>query len=122
MKRQPVILYIDHNADSCQIVEFLMSRIGFRVISSSNVPDALTHARATSFSMIISEYNLRDFDALQMCTAIKEFDPHVPIVFYSVESRKEHRERAISGGARAYLVKPNDLENIESIVLNLALA
>jgi DNA-binding NtrC family response regulator len=122
MKRQPVILYIDHNADACQIVEILMSRIGFRVVSSSNVPDALAHARETSFSMIISEYHLRDFDAMQMCLAIKEFDPFVPIVFYSVEARKEHRERAINGGAHAFLVKPNDLENIETTVLNLALA
>jgi DNA-binding response OmpR family regulator len=121
MKRQPIILCIDSDSDACEIMEILMSRIGFQVISSHSVHDAIKHARNTPFSIIISEYLLRDVDALQMCLAIKEFDPHVPIVFYSAESRKEHKERGINAGAHAYLVKPNDLENIEQTVLNLAL-
>jgi DNA-binding response OmpR family regulator len=122
MKRQPVILYIDHNTDSCEIVEILMQQIGFKVISSQTAQDALLLARNNSFSMIISEYLLQDVDALQMCLDIKSFDPHVPIVFYSAEARHEHKARGINAGANAYLVKPNDLENIERTVLDLALA
>ena len=98
-----------------------MQQIGFKVISSQSAQDAINLARDTSFSMIISEYLLRDVDALQMCLDIKSFDPHVPIVFYSAEAREEHRTRGISAGAHAYLVKPNDLGNIEKTVLNLAL-
>jgi DNA-binding response OmpR family regulator len=98
-----------------------MQQIGFKVISSQSAQDAVHLARQTPFSVIISEYLLRDVDALQMCLAIKKFDPHVPIVFYSAEARHEHKARGISAGANAYLVKPNDLENIEKTVLDLAL-
>lgn len=122
MKRQPLILFIDADADACEIMEILMRRIGFQVISSRSANDAVELARDNSFSMIISEYLLRDADPFQICTAIKEFDPQVPIVFYSAESRNEHRERGMSAGATAYLVKPNDLEIIEKTVLDLALA
>jgi DNA-binding response OmpR family regulator len=121
-KRQPLILFIDSDADACEIMELLMRRIGFRVISSRNASEALRLAENNSFSIIISEYLLRDSDALQMCNRIKALDPHVPIVFYSAESRREHRQRGIKAGATAYLVKPNDLESIEQTVLDLALA
>jgi two-component system, OmpR family, response regulator len=122
MKRQPLILCIDSDADACEIMEILMRRIGFQVISSQNASEALKLAQNNSFSMIISEYLLRDIDAQQMLLQIKEVDPHVPVVFYSAESRREHRQRGINAGAHAYLVKPNDLENIEKTVLDLALA
>ena len=121
MKRQPIILCIDSDADSCEIMEILMSRIGFQVIASHDAEHAIGLARQNAFSVIISEYLLHDRDAQEMCAAIKSFDPHVPIVFYSAESRREHRQRGINAGAHAFLVKPNDLENIEKTVIDLAL-
>lgn len=121
MKKLPTILCIDSDADSCEIMEILMERAGFEVISKQTGLDALDFARNNNFSVIISEYLLSDIDALQLCMQIKEIAPNVPIVFYSLESRNEHRQRGLSAGAKAYLVKPNDLERIEKTVLDLAL-
>ena len=121
MTKLPTILCIDSDADSCEIMEILMSRVGFEVVTKQSGRDALDHARNNSFSVIISEYLLSDIDALQLCMQIKEIHPDVPIVFYSLESRNEHRQRGLSAGAKAFLVKPNDLERIEKTVLDLAL-
>lgn len=121
MKKLPTILCIDSDADSCEIMEILMSRVGFEVITKQSGVDALDLARSNSFSVIISEYLLSDIDALQLCMKMKEIHPDVPIVFYSLESRNEHRQKGLSAGAKAFLVKPNDLERIEKTVLDLAL-
>jgi two-component system response regulator PilR (NtrC family) len=121
MKRQPLILCIDSNADACEIMQILMERIGFQVVTSHNAQDALKLAQNNNFSVIISEYLLADADALHLCSEIKRLDPHVPIVFYSTESRTEHQARGLSAGANAFLVKPNDLDHIEKTVQELAL-
>lgn len=121
MKRSPQILCIDSDKDSCEILQILMQQIGFEVVYSHTAEDALDIARETYFSVIISEYLLHDADAAQLCTEIKKIDPLVPIVFYSIESRREHREKGLKAGAHAYLVKPSDIDHIEKTVQQLAL-
>lgn len=121
MKRQPLILCIDSNADACEILEILMNRAGFQVVSKHRAEDGLQAVRETPFSIIISEYLLTDKNGLDLLPEIKKFDPEVPVVFYSTEARNEHKERGLSAGAKAFLVKPNDLGNIEKTVLDLAL-
>lgn len=121
MKRSPLILCIDSNTEACEILETLMRFRGFEVISKQTGLDALQLARTTQFSAIVSEYLLGDIDALDLCLEIKKLDPAVPIVFYSTESRNEHRERVLSGGAEAFLVKPNDLDNIEKTLIDVVL-
>lgn len=121
MRRLPLILCIDRNTDACEILETLMKFQGFEVVSKHTGLDALHLARTTLFSAIISEYLLEDIDALDLCMEIKKFDPDVPIVFYTTESRNEHRQRVLSFGAKAFLVKPNDLENVEKTLLEVAI-
>lgn len=121
MSQLPTILCIDSDADACEIIEILIGRAGFQVVSKQNGLEALDFIRNNNFSAIITEYLLSDIDASQLCLQIKEIDPHVPIVFYSLESRNEHKNRGMTAGAKAFLVKPNDLESIEKTVRELAL-
>ncbi len=121
MQNLPQILYIDSNTDACEILEILMRRQGFEVICRKSAAEALNVARNTSFSAVVSEYILSDIDALELCLELKKINPDTPIVFYSTEARTEHKERGLSAGAKAYLVKPNDLESIEKTILEFAL-
>lgn len=121
MQNLPQILYIDDNADSCEILEFLMRRQGFEVVCRQSAEEALNVARDNSFSAIVSEYVLSDLDALDLCVELKKINPNTPIVFYSTEARREHKERGLKAGAKAYLIKPNDLESIEETIIDIVL-
>lgn len=121
MKREPRILYVDGCVDACEIFTILMKQAGFEVISSHTAADAVVVASKTPFSLIISEYLLVDDDALNVLTKLKAADPIVPVVYYSTESRTEHRDRALGAGAAGFFVKPTDMEVLENTVKNLAL-
>lgn len=120
MRNLMQVLYIDGNTDACEILELLMLRQGVMVTSRHSATEALDVARTISFSAIVSEYILSDIDALELCLELKKISPKTPIVFFSTESRAEHKERGLSAGASAFLVKPNDLEFIEQTILELA--
>jgi two-component system, NarL family, sensor histidine kinase BarA len=47
-----------------------------------------------------------------ICKAIREFDAHTPILFYSAHAMEKEREEVIKAGAQDYLIKPNDLFNV----------
>ena len=121
MQNLPLILHIDGNTDTCEILEILMRRQGFEVVSRQSAADALDDARSKSFSAVVSEYILSDIDAIELCSELKKINPDTPIVFYSIEARNEHKQRGLLAGAKAYLIKPNDLESIEKIILDVAL-
>ena len=120
MEQNPLILCIDR-AESCEIMEILFRRIGFNVISIQSAKDALRLSLQHHFAAVVSEYLLDDFSGAELCSELKKQKPELPVIFYSAESRNEHKERGLSAGAKAFLVKPNDINHIEKTVLDYAL-
>jgi CheY-like chemotaxis protein len=121
MEQRRLILCIDQ-IESCEIMEILFRRIGFQVMSLQSAKDALQLAHQHSFSAVVSEYLLDDISGEEFCSELKKQKPDLPLIFFSAESREEYKERMLSAGANAYLVKPNDLDQIEMTVMSYALA
>lgn len=120
MEQRRLILCLDQ-AESCEIMEILFRRVGFEVMSLQSAREALQIARQHYFSAVVSEYLLDDFSGEQFCSELKKHKPELPLIFYSAESRNQYKERGLSAGAKAFLVKPNDIDHIEKTVINYAL-
>jgi DNA-binding response OmpR family regulator len=54
-----------------------------------------------------------------LCRAIREFDPHAPILFYSACGYARDVREGIRAGAQAYLVKPVRLDELRRMVAQL---
>ena len=121
MEQRRLILCIDQ-IESCEIMEILFSRHGFQVMSLQSAKDALLLARQHSFAAVVAEYLLDEISGEEFCLELKKHKPELPLIFYSAESRNEYKERVLSAGATAYLVKPDDIHHIEKTVMDLALA
>lgn len=121
MEHKRLILCIDR-IEACEIMEILFRHAGFQVMSLQSAKDALELAQQHYFSAVVSEYLLDGISGEEFCLELKKNKPELPVIFYSAESRSEHKARGLSAGANAYLVKPNDLNDIEKTVINHALA
>jgi len=121
VEQKRLILCIDQ-VDSCEIMEILFRRVGYQVMSLQSAKDALLLARQHDFSAVVSEYLLNEFTGEEFCLELKKHKPELPLIFYSAESRNEYKERGLSAGAQAFLVKPNDINHIEQTVIGYALA
>jgi two-component system, LytTR family, response regulator AlgR len=62
---------------------------------------------------------LPDGSGIGLCRAIREFDPHTPILFYSAAAYERDIQEALRSGAQAYLVKPVKPEDLEQAVAKL---
>src|SRR5262245_51217251 len=117
MEQKRLILCIDQ-VEACEIMEILFCRVGFQVMSLQSARDALVLAQQHYFSAVVTEYLLDDFSGEDFCLELRKHHPELPLIFYSAESRNEHKERGLSAGAKAFLVKPNDINHIEQTVLD----
>jgi DNA-binding response OmpR family regulator len=63
-------------------------------------------ARQGGFDLYILDNWLPDNSGVELCRAIREFDAHTPILFYSAAAYAKDIQEGLRAGAQAYLVKP----------------
>src|SRR5205085_6682066 len=59
---------------------------------------------------------LRYGDGIELCRRLRAFDPNTPVVFCTGTSEETVREKALSAGAQAYLVKPINYLTLQEVV------
>jgi DNA-binding response OmpR family regulator len=80
---------------------------GYRVTVATTAFDAIRHTNQSPFDAYILEFWLPDWAGAPLCRHIREKDPNVPIIFYTIAG-SEYAGRALRAGAMAYLQAPID--------------
>lgn len=84
-----------------------------------NGEDGLCKFKEFRPDIVISDIEMPKMDGLKMCAAIKEISPDTPIIFTTAFSEPEQLAAANKLGAFAYLVKPIDYDELESVLAAL---
>ena len=109
------ILCVDDDRDTCQMLIQLLAHQNFEAQAIMNVEEALTLAQRQSFNFYILDARFPDGKGLSLCSQIRQFDPHTPIVVYSGSVYDSDREDAERAGATAFVPKPDVELLIETI-------
>ena len=114
----PSILYVDDNADSREVISLMLNIADnkYDVTAVDRAEKAINLIERQNYDLYILDYRLPEIDGIELCRRIRKIDTVTPILFYSGAAYKAERERAIEAGANAYLVKPNDLDNLTDTV------
>ncbi len=117
----PSILYVDDNADSREVISLMLNIAddNYEVTTVDRADKAISLISGRNYDLYILDYRLPELDGIELCRRIRAFDAVTPIIFYSGAAFKAEREQAIAAGATAYLVKPNDLDNLTDTVKSL---
>ena len=113
------VFVCDDNADTRELITFAFQLKGYEVISCDNLEECLSEARAKNFQAIILDNRFGQTSSLEVCKEIRSFDSEIPIIFFSGEVRESEIDKALTAGANAYLIKPNDFEKLVSTTLGL---
>lgn len=119
MTQKNIILCIDDDFDTIKTLEVMFKLEGFSLTSSTTLEKGLRYARQGNFNAIIMDYKLLDCTGAELCKEIREFDSMIPIIFFTASALARDREKCLEAGAQAYLVKPNDIDRITDIVMQL---
>ena len=84
----------------------------YEIVVAPNAYEAIRSMHARAFDAYITDFWLPDWAGPQLCRAIREVDPHCPIIFWSAAEADQNRQRAMRAGASAYYSKHSDGENL----------
>jgi PAS domain S-box-containing protein len=103
------VLIVDDNSNNLYILETLLKRSGFEVVSAENGKDALDKARLNPPDLIVTDILMPVMDGYALCREWKSDDAlkHIPFVFYTATYTEPKDEKfALSLGADRFTLKP----------------
>ncbi|MDX6233779.1 MAG: hypothetical protein QOH68_2851 [Nocardioidaceae bacterium] len=110
------ILIADDDATSLLIAQRVLRRLGYECHTASDGAQAWTTFRFLRPDVVISDWMMPGLTGLQLCTNVRGHEGGSYTYFIMLTARGAHHEilEGMSAGADDYLVKPLDLEDLQT--------
>lgn len=117
------ILIVDDSASLRQVVKIALTGAGYAVVEACDGQDALKKANGTKFHLIITDVNMPNMDGLEFLTAVKQLAAYrfTPVIMLTTESSTDKKQMGREGGAKAWIVKPFQPEQLLAAVAKLVM-
>ncbi len=119
-QEKKIILIVEDNGD---LRQFLRSNFekNFLVLEASNGDEGLELAYLAIPNIIISDIMMPGIDGIELCDRVKtdHRTSHIPFILLSALESKESIQRGLAKGADDYILKPFDIEFLDSKINNL---
>ncbi|HEY0049460.1 MAG TPA: response regulator [Pyrinomonadaceae bacterium] len=113
------ILCVEDDRDTCELLSVLFSE--YDVVFAGSLREAFSLLESEHFDLYVLDNWLPDGSGIEVCRKIHELKPDMPIIFTSAVGQKSEIKKALAAGAREYLVKPYEPEELQKVVKELIL-
>jgi DNA-binding response OmpR family regulator len=114
------ILFVEDHEDSWEIVALNLAECV--VVCARNFKEGLRLAQRGYYDLYILDNWLPGGSGIELCRAIRDFDPHTPILFYSAAAYAKDIQEGLGAGAQSYLTKPVSFDELTRAVARLTSA
>ena len=118
MKRS--VLVVDEQENLLVLLERILSKEGFLVRTASNAYQALDLVDRNTFDLAILDIKMFPVDGVALLSEIKKRSPSINVVMITAYPTVDTRNECLKIGASTYLTKPLDIQELKSVVQNLA--
>lgn len=117
------IMIVDDSASMRRVVGIALKGAGYDVLEGSDGKDALSKLTGQKVHMIISDVNMPVMDGIAFLKAVKQMPAYkfTPVIMLTTESAEEKKREGQAAGARAWVVKPFQPEQLVNAVQRLCL-
>ena len=102
------ILIVDDSASLRQVVGISLRGAGYDVIEAGDGQDALRRLDGRKVHLMISDVNMPNMDGITFVKAVKQMPAYkfTPVVMLTTESMEAKKREGQEAGAKAWVVKP----------------
>lgn len=118
-----LIMVVDDSASMRRVIGIALKGAGYDIIEGCDGKDALAKLTGQKVHMIISDVNMPVMDGIAFLKAVKQMSAYkfTPVIMLTTESAEEKKREGQAAGARAWVVKPFQPEQLVSAVQRLCL-
>ena len=118
-----LIMIVDDSVSMRRVVGIALKGAGYDVLEGCDGQDALSKLTGQKVHMIISDVNMPVMDGIAFLKAVKQIPAYkfTPVIMLTTESAEEKKREGQASGARAWVVKPFQPEQLLDAVQRLCL-
>ena len=107
------LLVVDDEESMRDLLADYLKDFGYEVTCAANGQEALKHYKLTPFDVVISDLVMSPVDGMELLDAIRKFDPDAVFIMITGHPSIESALKAINNGARDYISKPFNIDEIK---------
>ncbi len=115
MREFSVILIDDEEAQIQSLKSFLTKR-NYNVFTSNDGEKALKIAQENTIDIVLTDFQMPGWDGLTVLREMKNLNPEIDVVVMTAFGTIESAVQIMKAGAFDYLIKPIDLDELETIL------
>jgi two-component system chemotaxis response regulator CheY len=117
------ILIVDDSGSMRDMISFVLKGAGYDVVGACDGQDALSKLTGQKINLIISDVNMPKLDGIGLVKAVKQLPNYkfTPIVMLTTESQPAKKQEGQAAGAKGWIVKPFNPEQLLAAVEKLVL-
>jgi two-component system response regulator PilR (NtrC family) len=112
------VLVVDDELSMRELLEFMLEKEGYAVISAANGKEALAKIKKEPYDLLLCDIRLGDMTGLEVLKASKKAKPHVTVIMISAFATTETAVEAMNQGAFDYVPKPFENEELLQTIAN----
>jgi len=118
MSHQPgrKILVVEDDYTHREVLKDQLGSWGHEVLAVESAESALSNLLKFAPQLVISDIGLGDMDGLELLRRIRDHDREIDVIMITGHTAVQYAIDAMKEGAYDYLMKPLDLEQIESVL------
>ncbi len=118
------ILIVDDSISIRQVLNLTLKGSGYQVTEAIDGVDALEKLKSIKCDLIITDLNMPNMDGITFIRNVKDAaSPHrsIPIIMLTTETEQQKREKGKEAGAKAWVVKPFQPQQLLTAVEKLTI-
>jgi two-component system chemotaxis response regulator CheY len=102
------VMIVDDSASLRQVVGIALKGAGYEVVEACDGKDALAKLNGDKIHLIISDVNMPNMDGITFVKELKKLANYkfTPVIMLTTESQEGKKAEGQAAGAKAWVVKP----------------
>jgi ATP-dependent Lon protease len=113
---QKNILIVDDEENLLVLLDRILSRQGYQVVTAQNSHDACALLQTQVFQLAILDIKMFPLDGVFLLGEIKRRSPSTEVIMITAYPTIDTRNECIKKGASTYLTKPVDIQELKNTV------
>ena len=120
-KRMTKILVIDDDVHATTLLDMILSKRGYEVVSVNESLLAVQVAISTNPDLILLDLMMPDPDGFKVCRMLRDDTRFIftPIIIVTALDDTDSKIVAYGAGADSYIIKPYDVDELASTIKSL---
>lgn len=117
------ILVVDDSATIRQVVTMTLKGAGYQTLEASDGKEALAKINGVKIHLVISDVNMPNMDGFTLLKELKsrQDTKFTPVIMLTTESEAGKKEQGKAAGAKAWVVKPFQPQQMLAAVSKLVM-